>query len=570
MKTKLLITFFALGGFVVGFSVRALKEARKGEYKVIAPIERERSSASLNLGSSFNRELAAQLATDLSLSPDVTRWLHWMTAVEKAELWDFPQLARLAKSLPGALPILATRWIEYDPRALFDACQRAGHGDADYPASDLMRQLLEEWPQKDPVGVMTMLLENKNLNSDWQYVAVSQLSKVEPEMALVAMHEIGIEGYVQELEGFATEDGVVTWAARNPSRAAEIVLSNPCGEAGEEVLKVIATEWAKQDAPGALTFATTQIGHLGSLLADTVLRRWVDRDREKASLWFTQADAKTREKLLPAFIGAWASNDPITALQWSLAHTEGHQQQVVVGSLIESFLEKNPAAAAAMVVDLEPSPTRTRAALVFAERMRQKDWWPGVSTDVGNASAKPEALEWLSQLDIDARQKVVGNIQYWWSHHDPRGFATYLRTPEGQAIASEFLSQAATALASKHPQEALEFASNAPAAQRQAILRDAFGTWSRTQPTAAMEWLRELPASDARRETFYEGALDELTPLSAFQGTSGADSLEPLREARKQLARDLATNPAAAQETLQRLNLSDTQRAKVAALLRLD
>ena len=74
--------------------------------------------------------LASALERDLSMSEGVTRWLYWLEAIEKAQLSDFPRLAQLAEGNSIARDLLAARWIDLNPRHMFDTiAAHYGSGD---------------------------------------------------------------------------------------------------------------------------------------------------------------------------------------------------------------------------------------------------------------------------------------------------------------------------------------------------------------------------------------------------------------------------------------------------------
>ncbi len=569
MKRPLLIVGSALLGLAAGFGLRAWRQPHAAASAT--PESSATSSVVVpgpppKLTSQPSSALAETLEANLSLTDGVTRWLHWMTAVEKAGPKDFPSLARLAQSLPGALNMLAARWIDRDPHGLFEACRNAGANGSGFPANELAQQLFQAWPKNDPDAVLAALQEHRNLANGWQFTALNTLFQNRPEQALITMSQLDITSYGPNMGGIAT------WAAADPRHAAEIALTHPAGYATWRVLETIGKEWAKSDPSSALSFAMAHESGPGAELANHVIRQWVEKDIGQASDWFAAADETARARLLPAFVEAWGKQDAATALQWCLDHTTGRQQTDVVQSLIKGSLAQNQDTAAAMVIGLEASPLRARAAVTFAEAMlnlNKGSWWPGIVSSEADRKAKPEALAWLGQLDPLPRREVLSRIAWSWSESDPRGFAEFLRTPAGQDASPEALAAAARSLVRQQPQEALEWAAQAPENIRQRTLADTFQNWTRTQPEAAMIWLDQLPASDPRRETFYLGAVESAIPPSAFQD-GPLTSLDPINTARQNLARLLANDPAAARRRIEELPVSGEERSRILGQLRLD
>ncbi|MDB6136656.1 MAG: hypothetical protein JWM59_4899 [Verrucomicrobiales bacterium] len=571
MKRLPLITCSALLGLAAGFGISALLQLEGP----VSPDGKSPSSALAGQGgaaglpasapgrlASVSSALADKLRTDLSLSHGVTRWLLWMTAVEKAGPKDFPQLARMAQELPGALNMLGAHWIDLDPAGLFAVCRDPVEAGAGFPANELAQLLMETWPKKDPDAVLAALRGSLSVQMGIQFSALNTLFDSRPEQALILMSDLGIESYGPHMRG------VEKWAAADPKHAAEVALAHPAGYASQEAMKAIAKVWADSDAAGALAFAASQNSVLGVEMANQVLSRWVEKDLDKASDWLATADGPERARLLPAFIESWGRKDAPNALQWCLANTSGSQQSEVINSLVKGTATQNAEAAAAMVTGLEASPMRAKAAVAFAQAILYKDnsWWPGLNSS--NRSVKPEAIAWLGQLDAESRKQVISHVSWTWGEQDPKGFAEYLRTPAGQDAGPEALSSAARNLVREQPVEALEWASQVPEESRKAVIAETFQAWTRSQPDAAMDWLRKLPVNDPRRETLYLGAIEHAIPPGAFQ-TGPINSLDPINNARQSLAKLLATDPAAAQLAISKLTLSDDQRSRVLSSLKL-
>lgn len=565
MKRSFIIGASALLGLAAGFALRAWSPAPDA---VDAAASRAAAASAPAAPPKLTRAalspLAEQTQANLSLSGGVTRWLHWMTAVEKAGPADFPGLARLAKDLPGALNMLAARWIDRDPQGMFDACLQASGPDEDFPMAELAQRLMQEWPKRDPEAVLAVLKAHPDLSNGWQFTALNALFDIRPEQALITMSALGINNYGPNMQG------VAAWAAANPRHAAEVALAHPAGYASERVLEAIAKEWAKSDPSGALAFSLRQENAGGREMAGHVLREWMGKDLGAARQWLTAADDSARERLLPAFVEVWGKNDPANALQWCLSSTAGSLRHEVVRSLIKGTAAQDLAAAAGLVAGMEPSPLRSDAASTFADMAREKGWFPSTIMSGPMKSATPEALAWLGQLDAAARRTALSSLTWSWAAGNPRDFAAFLQTEAGRESPAHSWQTVARGLVRENPQEALEWAAKVPEASRAEALSATFHHWTASQPQAALSWLRELPASDPRRVTFYEGALDSLVPLPSFQNTPEISSLEPLREARKKFAQELASDPAAARRTLGGLKLSDAERTRAAALLQLE
>src|SRR5439155_9461993 len=101
--------------------------------------------------------LTTKLARDLSMSSGVTRWLYWLEAIENAKLADFPRLAQLARGNSTAIRLLAARWIDVNPRHLFNTLVASSNDKQNFPVSELANALFAEWPKRDPDAVVAAL-----------------------------------------------------------------------------------------------------------------------------------------------------------------------------------------------------------------------------------------------------------------------------------------------------------------------------------------------------------------------------------------------------------------------------
>ena len=80
-----------------------------------------------------------------------------------------------------------------------------------------------------------------------------------------------------------------------------------------------------------------------------------------------------------------------------------------------------------------------------------------------------------------------------------------------------------------------------------------FAEWRRSQPEAAMAWLNNLPPDDARREPFFETAIQNLVHDA---------------QAAQQLAAMKAADRAAARRIIERMPLADDRRTKLLGMLK--
>lgn len=484
--------------------------------------------------------LAARLERDLSLSSGVTRWLYWLEALEQAAPKDFPRLIRLAQGNPTATRLIADRWVELNPRHLFDTIVAAPQNTPGFPVNELGIVLFREWPKRDPEAVIAALNEADNFRArdDWGAPVAEVVMETNAERGLRLLSDWHLEHFAPRMAG------VARWAALDPQHAAEFTLENSVGAAARYSMETIGQAWAKTDPASALEFAASKPGELSPMLAAAALKVWAARDPRDAAGWLAGADAGTRNRLSASFVEAWAKQDASRALMWCEENLTGSSLARAVGGVLKGSAENDLPGAAALVGAMKPSPTRAEAAAAVAEQ-----WFPRLSS---NASVKPETMAWLSGLDAESVKRVLDRTQWDWSTSDPKSMAAFLAGSDSEQIPASAYTILAREMARRNPSEALEWAGRLPESRRLEAGAEAFAEWRIAQPETALKWLNELPAVDARRQPYFRRALQGL-------------AYDP--QTAEQFAALAATDRAAARSAVATMTLPENRRAKLLELL---
>ena len=487
--------------------------------------------------------LATRLDRDLSMSQGVTRWLYWLAAIEKATPPDFPRLVKLAQGTPGALRLVTDRWIEFAPRHLFDTLVAAEKGGVQLPPevlNQLVNSLFDQWTRRDPEAVVAALSSSGDFGarSQWQREVAINLVETNPEMGLRLMSEYHIENHSPRM------NGVAKWAAENPQHAAEFALAHPAGSGTETAMETIGKEWAKKDPARALEFAAKYPGRFGDKLGAAALKEWAARDFNEAGNWLAGADAQTRNNFSPAFVETWAKRDRAGALAWCEANLTGSSLVQAIGGVLQGAAEKNLAAAARLVTELNPSAARAEAAVAVARK-----WFPD---QFENKPFKPEAVTWLTGLDGDSIRRVVAEVGWRWAATDSKSMAAFLASHVNDVTSDQPYGVVVREMARTDPVGALAWANQLPSEHALSTGVTAFSGWNTSQPEAAMKWLDTLPATDSRRQPFFENAIRSMT----FD-----------TQAVERLAALPATDRAAARTVIAGMSLPDDRRAQLLGAL---
>lgn len=510
-----------------------------------------------NLPGPASSPLAVQLGQDLSQSSGVLRWLHWLDALERASLTDFPHLARLAEGDPTAQQLLASRWVELDPRHLFDhlvgtrSFRPMMGGLVDQLAGPQSQQrvlgdvLFRHWTERDPEAVIQALDEIpvRAVNSLWHHQVANGVMRQDMERGLKLVARWKIPGF------HPPKQPITDWAAADPRHAAQVVLDHlgPLrGYTSQFSMETVAQVWAEANPAAALEFSRTQTGDLNSLLATTVMKSWGERDPAGASAWLASTDRTTRHRLSPVFVEAWAGQDLAAALDWSQTNLTGSTLTRAVDSLLRGAAAKDPAEAAGLVTAMTPSPERTSAAVVVAEKWFQADGSPQRPSE--------ERLAWLRGLDSVSRSRVIEKSFESWLFRDAPGFARFLEETTDVNLPDPLYASLATEFARRDPQEALAWVDRLqlPGKVSRLVGGQAFAEWRRAQPDPAQEWFRQLPADDERRQPYLRAVVQSLI----------FDRFGP-----EQLAAFAPVDPTLVREVVTSVSMTDEQRQRLLAAL---
>jgi hypothetical protein len=516
MKLLRLLVLLLLGagcGLVFGF----LWRGKTSQSLRIGPVE---SSASSELGSQpSSRATSGSLATpastvaeklhrDLTLSKGVTRWLRWFEALDKAAPADYPALARLARNDKPALRFVTARWVQAYPRHLYDTLVAASQAaDATLPVNELGFALFADWAKRDPDAAVAAVNEAAPVGSraDWRMQVASAIVETDPERGLKLMTDWHIENFGPRMTA------VAKWAAADPRHAAEFTLQNASGYAARLTIETIGKEWAKSDPAAALNFAATKLDPLSSELAAAALKQWTDRNLPEAAAWLASVEPPTRNRLSPSFVESWGKQDSAAALKWCESNLTGTTLVQSVGGLLKGAAAKDIGQAAQLVSSMAPSLVRAEAAAQVAET-----WLPEFSS---GKPVKAETITWLESLDPDSVRGVLNKVVWRWSSSDPKTLAAFLERQPNAKIPIETYQTLARQLSRDTPLEAVDWAARLP--EQAAVLAGAaaFAEWRGSQPEAASKWLNDLPASDTRKATFFQRAIETLAhhPQAAEQ-----------------------------------------------------
>jgi len=514
-------------GLAVGFALRARTTARlNAAVSGASGTKPSQGHSSGDSNRSFaakdDSPLATQLARSLKISSGVTRWLLWIETLGKAGPADFPRLARMARGDPMATRFLALRWLDLAPRHFFDTLLGEVRSGNSVSTRELTDILFNEWPKRDPQGVIDALNEagDFGMRDLWRHRVADSVFSTDVERGLRLMSEWHIENYGPSMRAISK------WMAPDPVHAAQFTLDNSSGYAAQLTMDTIGKEWAKTDPAAAMAFASAHPGQLGSTLGGSALKQWVTTDFSQAADWLANTDSRTLNRLSPAFVEAWAKTDAGAALAWCDENLSGSSLAQAVRSVVTGAADKDLTAAAALVAQMDPSPARTQAAVAVARK-----WMPELSSD---KSVPPEATTWLAGLDAESCRRVLEEITWQWATSDSKTMAAFLAQSPSERVPSSTDSILARQMARQNPLQALDWSSQLPPGRALSAGAAAYAEWRNSQPDAASEWFNALPSDDPRRQPFFKSAVETMA-----WGSQAAAQLAALSDSERAAARSI-------------------------------
>ncbi len=381
-------------------------------------------------------------------------------------------------------------------------------------------------------------LRREQLRSAFAKTLAGYWSELNPSAALAAVQP------VPELSGWLVAEILRKWAAKNPSAALAWVRQSATEAVHDSALAQVLPELARTDPQGAIgALDEMSPGMAKQRTFSELLNQWAAQDPATAANYVTNLPFSTqRSKLMASVAVSWAKKDFGAVLSWAEKLPEPDQAGVRDATL-RVLEEKDPARAAAMLLELATSPGTARAIQNWAHETSAGTIpaLDGISRTVQNW-AKADlggAAQWVQQLpEGKFRDFALGGLLEEWKNSDPRNAAEFLaaaatdganggypiwhvlstwagkdsqaaadwakRLPDGP-VRDAALNSICGALALSKPTEAAGFVASLPPGEEQSRLAASVAVgWACNDPLAAIQWVAAFPAGTARSRAIEE------------------------------------------------------------------
>ncbi|MFT7302056.1 MAG: RNA polymerase sigma factor (sigma-70 family) [Akkermansiaceae bacterium] len=242
--------------------------------------------------------------------------------------------------------------------------------------------------------------------------------------------------------------------------------------------------------------------------------QWLEADLGSAADWLAaQESLQLQDELRPAVIKQWAKEDPDGAFQWTNTQLQGRHRTQAMKQFIHSVAANDRDLALQYFEKIAPGATGNEAAGVIAQSFFSYEVLfaatPGVDA---------QGIAWLESLKPDPLNTALEKINTFWAYGHPESFKTYLLSDSASSISDQQLGVAAGNLANKDPVAIMEWSENFPHQKQGVIAKSVLSSWFRNRPEDATKWFNKLPLTDERRpllvKAYFEG-FEYLNPAVA-------------------------------------------------------
>lgn len=429
-------------------------------------------------------------AEEYRASKGAERWLHLMTWAEKATLDDMPRLIRLAKGNDEALSLLAARWIEMNPRHMFDTLAKAAwSGDYLGDTQELLNKLFEEWPKRDLNAAIAALSETRLPAAEGLRMSMSNtVMRLDPERALGLLKEWNINNYSPDLRKLEE------WARSDPRRAADATIKAGSGYGVLSALTKIGEAWAKKDGKAAMEYAVKLPPWQRAQLGRGALKTWAKEDPKAAAAYLKEASLDIRSEMAGSLVAAWSESDPQAAYDWSKENLKGEAKTRAASDLVRATMGKDPDQAKAIVNGMAPSQERNLAASALVHEWVKEDMF-NYPKRAETIAKRDEVLAWIGSLpDKEAARHALKEQFFRLLGNGPAEAAGDFLAKHPDIAPDNAWSHTASNLARVNPGKALDWAQGLPEGPREQAKSSVVGEWLRSQPEAATAWAMNSPA----------------------------------------------------------------------------
>ena len=326
------------------------------------------------------------------------------------------------------------------------------------------------------------------------FLLFARWAELDPYGAMEYSNSMGMQG------AFVRPTILQSWASMDPENAAAYFTANPGqfammnigrGMGGQDGATIIATEWARQDPQGALTWANSLTQGKSDALA-AVLGEVAKSDPEQAARMLDQLAPGDRTEAYASIAGRYGAQDFAAAEAW-IRTLPQDQQAEATAAAIEGLASKSPAEALAQINRMPDGEVRNQAI-------------PSLIGPLARTSPQSAADLLASHPDENVQREGMRELMPAWTSQNPGAALAYAQSQQSGPLYDRAMSGFVTSNHSGNPSEMMQLA--------ETIDNDRERTWSvgvtaqrwmQSEPDAARAYLEE---TDAVSENIRDRLLD--------------------------------------------------------------
>lgn len=336
---------------------------------------------------------------------------------EAGKLEDLPWSERI---MVGYL--LFSRWGEEDPTAAMAYTKTMG-----FAGMFVTGTVMQSWAAKFPQDAAQYFTDNPSefrmsgmMGGRGRGGGASTAGVIATEWA--RQESAGAMTWAQSLDGRDQRDamrGIFSQAAKDdPSKAAGMLSSVTDPDARKDAQNSVAREWGKKDWNEAQ-------GWIAGLPADEqagatsqALRGLADSNpSEAASNISAIPEGEDRDNAMESIARQWSREDPAAAAAWVMESGSENAQEESIGRVMSSWVQQDSAAALTFVNEQPEGSVRDNAASSYV-----------MANQSGNVQENLSLAETIS--DERTRSRAIGMTTVGWMRQDPEAAKNYIETTE--------------------------------------------------------------------------------------------------------------------------------------------
>lgn len=348
----------------------------------------------------------------------------------------------------------------------------------------VLQALGSRWAESDPATAAAFALKSTGTRWGWNPFLNAVLEKwAATDFAAANTWLAGLPaGRRRDL----TASLVNSLSRRDAQGALRVLENQPGAKQMAWLYQPIFEQWAQRD-PAVASVAAKNLapGNAREQAIQAVVTAWASESPEAAIAWAqTFTDTATRTKLLRNVADAWAEVDPKAALGWTRTIDDLQLRQQLFSGTLSQIAQSDPVEAQNQLRALPAGQERDNAV-----------------TQVVNTVARQDVKSALSFLELlpegSVRDTATANLAYQMANIDPKAAGDLVLTLP-VSLMTDRVRQVAATMAAENLEAALEWSRNLPPGQaRKNALNGACAAWAQYDPRAAAEWMmKEQPGAD--------------------------------------------------------------------------